>query len=68
MATPINEAESKAKREEAAEYGEKKTGRVYFKTREERGKARLYLDFYLCCRSTGFVDDKGSGLKFRRQY
>lgn len=72
MATEIktltNDAELKTKCEEATKYGEKKTGRVYFKTQEEQEKACLYLDFFLCYHAIGFQDNKGFGLKFRRQY
>lgn len=66
MATPINDAELKTKCEEATKYGEKKTGRVYFKTQEEQEKACFYFDVVLCYHVTGFVDDKGFGLRFRQ--
>ena len=66
MATIINEAELKAKCEEATNYGSKRSGRIRFKTQEEQEKACFYLDVFLCYHVTDFQDDKGFGLKFRQ--
>ena len=68
MATILTDDEIKEKCEKATNYGDKRTGKVYFKNREEQEKACFYLDVVLCYHATGFQDDKGFGLRFRSYY
>lgn len=65
MTTILTDAEIKEKREKAADYGGKRTGKVYFKNREEQEKACFWLDVVLCYHATGFQDDKGFDMKSR---
>lgn len=66
MATLTNEAELKEKCEKATNYGLKRSGTIYFKTKEEAEFACFYFDVVLCYHVTGFKNDKGIGLKFRQ--